>query len=147
MKKLFLMILIVVMVFALAACKQPEDEEAASGNMPVSKEVGQDKLIDQGATAKDIDHTGFNIHVVSVDNEDTTTIDIGGKNDVYWIKVDTDDVMFFTEKSNKTYFYLSTPGCWVKAVEGSLKSNIFTARRFPSLQCLCCSGKPCKGRR
>ena len=120
MKKILVLLLAILMVFAVVACKQEPEEK--KGELPVDKETGKEKLIDQGAAAKAVDHTGFKITVVMDDGGEKESFNIGGKDGVYWLDVGLP--MFFRDHDNKTYYYVDLLG-WLKVAEGSLKDNVF----------------------
>lgn len=119
MRKVLVLLLAILMVFAIVSCK---DEPEKSGQLPVEKETGKEKLIEQGAAAKAVDHTGFNIEVTLNEGEGPLSFAIGGKDGVYWLNLAMP--MFFRDHENKTYYYLEGLG-WYKVAEGSLKDNVF----------------------
>lgn len=128
MKKSLIFIMIVLMAFAFMSCKQPEPENTE----PVSKEQGQENLYQQGASGsgKSIDHTGFRIAVTVTENADATTFEIGGKNDIYWIKPDGySSAMFLKIKGKTSYTYHYTGSSYIGvALEGTtIKDYIFNA--------------------
>ena len=126
MKKSLIFIMIVLMVFVFAACKQPEPENTE----PVSKEQGQENLYQQGASGsgKSIDHTGFRIAVTVTQDSDDTTFEIGGKNDIYWIKLDGSEHAVFVKAKDKHNFLYSSPYALGVELPGTtIKNYIFSA--------------------
>ena len=121
MKKILVLLLAVLMVFAVVSCKQDPEEEKAT--LPVEEETGKERLIEQGAAAKAVDNTGFKITVAMDDGEENITFTVGGKDGVYWLDVAVP--MFFRDHENKTYYYVDALG-WVKVADGSLKDNVFS---------------------
>ena len=122
MKKFLVLILAIIMVLSVVACKN--EPEKGGDALPVEKEAGQDALIEQGSSAKALDHTGFKIDVtVTATGEGSMTIEIGGRNDIYWL-TSAGVTVFFTEKNNSTYMYYT--GAWVKVADKSLKDEVFT---------------------
>ncbi|MBQ3728473.1 MAG: hypothetical protein II903_03120, partial [Spirochaetales bacterium] len=104
MKKILVLLLAILMVFAIVSCKEPEPEQA---EQPQATEAqGKDNLVSQGAKSgsKAIDHKGFRI-VGSFDISGTkTVIEVGGKDGIYWIGTDEDDD---EEHEIETYLLLS----------------------------------------
>ena len=128
MKKSLIFIMIVLMAFAFMSCKQPEPENTE----PVSKEQGQENLYQQGASGsgKSIDHTGFRIAVTVTQDSDDTTFEIGGKNDIYWIKLDGSENAIFVKSKDKTnYMYSYVGSSYIAAPLGAttIKNYIFNA--------------------
>ena len=134
MKKFLVLILAIIMVLSVVACKNdPADDNSGNGGggnatMPVEKEAAKDKLIEQGASAKSIDHTGFNIDVTVTTGGESYKLSIGGKDDVYWVGgAEGNEAMtliFYTEKNDTGYMYMTDLGSWVN-VGQSLKTVFF----------------------
>ena len=124
MKRVLFFLLIVLMVVSFAACKQPEPENSE----PVSKAQGQENLYQQGSSGsgKSIDHTGFRIAVTVTSNEEPTSFEIGGKNDIYWINV-TGSTVFVKAKDKKNYLYYSPYALGVELPGTTIKNHIFAA--------------------
>ena len=76
MKKFLVLILAIIMVLSVVACKN--EPENGGDSLPVSKEAGQDALIEQGSSAKALDHTGFKIVVTTQEGNETLSFEIGG---------------------------------------------------------------------
>ncbi len=129
MRKIFVLLLALVMVFAMVACKEPDSNGSGGGgsSMPVSKDAGKDALIEQGSSgSKAIDHTGFSFAIQSTVGETTEQVWIGGKDDVYWVSLDGTEYEFFTEKNDKTYYYVTGESpAWYSVAQGSLKASLF----------------------
>ena len=127
MKKLLVLILAIIMVLSVVACKN-EPESKGGDSLPVSKDKGQDALIEQGSSAKALDHTGFKIVVTTQEGNETFSFEIGGRNDIYWVNLGT-EAMFVCEHSGSTYYYLDMEGLgsgfWIKIADKSLKEEIF----------------------
>ena len=88
MRKVLVLLLAILMVFTIVACKQ-EPEEA---EQPQATEAeGKANLLSQGAKgSKAIDHNGFRI-VGTFDVQGTkTVIEVGGKDGIYWLGLDED---------------------------------------------------------
>ena len=113
MKKVFLIFLVVLMALALVACKQEQEDsggdDSGSSAMPVEKEAGQEALYAKGQSGtRAIGDKGFRI-VVSADTG--IAIDVGGKNDVFWIGLDSngdsvpDSYNYFADIGDKSYWY------------------------------------------
>ncbi|MCQ2412848.1 MAG: hypothetical protein MJ057_07845 [Sphaerochaetaceae bacterium] len=129
MKKIALIILAVMLVFAVA-CKQEPADKGNGSKMPVEKSAGQDRLIEQGSKARAVDHTGFSIKLTAVDGEEETKIWLGGKDGIYWVGAYDEeeskyDVQFFYEDGNKTKLYVGM-GVWMDAPIQGLKDCLFT---------------------
>ncbi len=128
MKRFLIFVLAILMVFAMVACKS-EPEKKGEDALPVEKEKGQDALMEQGASAKAIDHTGFKIVVSMTDGEDSTAFEIGGKDNIYWYGFGEEGSLFFTEYSGNTYMFWDLDELgkyWIKVADKSLKEEIFT---------------------
>lgn len=128
MKRFLILVLAIFMVFAMVACKS-EPEKKSGDALPVEKEKGQDALMEQGASAKAIDHTGFKIVVSMTDGEDSTAFEIGGKDNIYWYGFGEEGSLFFTEYSGNTYMFWDLDELgkyWIKVADKSLKEEIFT---------------------
>ena len=136
MKKFLVLILAIIMVLSVVACSNEAAGEGDEGGakLPVTKEEGKEKLIEQGSSAKAIDHTGFRI-VLTVDDD---KIEIGGKDDVFWTgaaqkqegktEFDAMEYMFYTEKDGKGYFFMDVEGLggmWISLGEQSFKQVFF----------------------
>ena len=122
MKKFLVLILAIIMVVSVVACKN-EPEQSGSA-LPVEEEAGKDALIEQGAGAKALDHTGFKVGVtVNGTGEEGISVEIGGRNGVYWLTSE-DTTLYFAEKDNNTYMYFT--GFWIKVADKSLKDEVFT---------------------
>ena len=103
MKKILVLLLAILMVFAIVACKQ-EPEEAEEPQ--VSESQGKENLVSQGAKSgsKAIDYKGFKI-VGTYEVEGTKlVIEVGGKDGIYWIGTDED---LDEEHKIETYLLLS----------------------------------------
>ncbi|MBO4718053.1 MAG: hypothetical protein J5599_09170, partial [Spirochaetales bacterium] len=90
MRKVLVLLLAILMVFTIVACKQ-EPEQAEEPQATESE--GKANLVSQGSKsgAKAIDYKGFKI-VGSYKVEETTLIiEVGGKDGIYWLGVDSDD--------------------------------------------------------
>ncbi len=122
MKKILVLLLAILMVFAVVACKQEPEEK--KGELPVDKEVGKEKLLDQGDVAKAVDHTGFKIAVSIDDGEAPLSFNIGGKDGVYWVS-GLGVTAFVREHDSKTYGYSSELDKWVKIADVTLKEKVF----------------------
>ncbi len=122
MKKLALLLILVLAFSCLFVACKPEPEAAD----PASPEVGKQRLIDQGSTARAIDHTGFRLVVNMTSGGDMMSVDIGGKDDVFWLDFEAIDA-FLCEHEGKTYKYMPAPTSkWLKISDDSLKETIFT---------------------
>lgn len=126
MKKFLVLILAIIMVLSVVACKN-EPEKGAE--MPVEKDKGKEALIEQGADhGKALDYTGFVIGV-SVDEGvgQAMTIEIGGRNGIYWYDANVEGVpaTLITEHEGATYCYVSALGYWLKVADISLKEKLF----------------------
>ncbi|MBO4424939.1 MAG: hypothetical protein J5768_05435, partial [Spirochaetales bacterium] len=122
MRKILVLLLAILMVFAMVACKDPEPEK---GTLPVEEDVGKDRLLEQGATAKAVDHTGFKIGLTVEEEGVPLTVELGGKDDVYWLST-AGVSAFFRDHDEKTYMYMSALSYWLKVDEGSLKDKVFS---------------------
>ena len=131
MKKFLVLILAIIMVLSVVACKnEPADDNSGNGGgdsaMPIEKEAAKDKLIEQGASAKDIDHTGFNIDVTVTTAGESYKLSIGGKDDVYWVGGaegnEDETYLFYTDKNDTGYMW--TGSAWF-GVGQSLKTVFF----------------------
>lgn len=144
MKKVFLIFLVVLMALALVACKQEQEDtggdSSTTAEMPIAKSEGQAALVEQGASAKDIDHTGFRIKlcVTEYDADNgtiTSAIDIGGYSDIYWIGTDedndgtVDEYTYFKDIDDQAYYYDSEYNkllnLSIGGMTGSVRDNIF----------------------
>ena len=145
MKKVFLIFLVVLMALALVACKQEQEDNGGGGSsataeMPIAKSEGQAALVEQGASAKNIDNTGFRIKlcVTEYDADNgtiTSAIDIGGLSDIYWIGTDedndgtVDEYNYFKDIDDQAYYYSSEYNkllnLSIVSMTGSVKDNIF----------------------
>ena len=121
MKKLLVLILAIIMVLSVVACKNEPENKGAE--LPVEKEAGKDALIEQGSEAKALDHTGFKVSVSVAAGNETMDIEIGGRNGVFWLTSEA-VTLYFTEKNNYTYMYYT--GAWIKVADKSLKDEVFT---------------------
>ena len=126
MKKFFLFVLIVLMAFAMVACKD-EPEQKSGDALPVEKEAGKDALIEQGASAKAVDHTGFKIVATMQEGGNNISFNIGGKNNIYWYEI-SETSMLFTEHNGSTYLFVPVKNAsfWLKVAEKSIKEEVFT---------------------
>ena len=137
MRKVLVLLLAILMVFALVACKQ-EPEQAEAGN--VSMDEGKDNLIAQGAKggSKAIDGKGFRVTGTYEVAGSKVSIEIGGKDGIYWIGTDDnlsdgviDAWVFFSEvdNGNGTFtlkLYDSDLAVWDSYTQdSSLKDAIF----------------------
>ena len=123
MKKLALFLIVLLAVSCLfVACKnEPEIQD------PATPEQGKARLIEQGSTARAIDHTGFNLEfTLKYGSEPAVTFEIGGKNDVYWMGT-AGVYLFFCNHEGASYAYISglTPS-WLKFDDVTLEDKIFT---------------------
>ena len=128
MKKFLVLILAVIMVLSVVACKNEPEKESV---YPVEKEAGQDALLEQGSSAKAIDHTGFKISVsATTGGEAPISFEIGGKDDIYWISVTGGVSVLMSEFTGATYTFvpMEAPAnsYWRKLSDKSLKKEIFT---------------------
>ena len=119
MRKILVLLLAILMVFAIVSCKEPEPKK---GELPVDKEVGKERLIEQGAVAKAVDHTGFKLVLTADAGEGPVSMELGGKNGVYWVGI-VGYSHFVREHEGKTYYY--TGGKWFKIADKSLKEELF----------------------
>ncbi|MBQ3696684.1 MAG: hypothetical protein II883_02055, partial [Spirochaetales bacterium] len=91
MKKILVLLLAILMVFAIVSCK--DEPEQAAEEPQATESQGKDNLLSQGAKsgAKAIDHKGFKI--VGKYNVDETelVVEVGGKDGIYWLGTDSDD--------------------------------------------------------
>ena len=90
MKKILVLLLAILMVLTIVACKQ-EPEQAEE---PQATEAeGKANLVNQGSKsgAKAIDYKGFKIVGTYKVEETTLIIEVGGKDGIYWIGTDSDD--------------------------------------------------------
>lgn len=104
MKKILVLLLAILMVFAIVSCKEPEPEQA---EQPQATEgQGKDNLVSQGAKSgsKAIDNKGFKIFGSFDISGTKTVIEVGGKDGIYWIGTDEDDD---EEHEIETYLLLS----------------------------------------
>ena len=127
MKKFLVLIMVVLMVFAMVACKSEPEKESV---YPVEKEAGQDALLEQGSSAKAIDHTGFKISVsATTGGEAPISFEIGGKDDIYWISVTGGVSVLVRDFASATYMFfpMEAPAnsFWLKIADKSLKEEIF----------------------
>ncbi|MBQ3830278.1 MAG: hypothetical protein II813_05105 [Spirochaetales bacterium] len=119
MRKVLVLLLAILMVFAIVSCKEPEPKK---GELPVDKEVGKERLIEQGAVAKAVDHSGFKLVLTADAGEGPVSMELGGKNGVYWAGL-VDASVFVREHEGKTYFYAA--GSWIKIADKTLKERLF----------------------
>jgi len=126
MKKFLVLIMVVLMVFAMVACKSEPEKESV---YPVEKEAGKDALMEQGSSAKAIDHTGFKINVSANTGESTVAFEIGGKDDIYWLSLVGDVSVLVRNFAGATYMFfpMEAPAnsFWLKIADKSLKEEIF----------------------
>lgn len=142
MKKFIVIMLAVLMVFALVACKGDVPDEGEQDTQ-VSKSQGKDNLIAQGSAAgsKAIDHKGFRVVCNFTVSGEKTTIELGGKDSLFWLgtseggaAITADAMSFWYEKkeSNDTYtikIFDDSENQWT-ALEGlnfSIKTLVFDA--------------------
>lgn len=130
MKKVFLIFFVVLMALALVACKQEQEDnggdDSGSSAMPVEKEAGQEALYAKGQSGtRAVGDSGFRIVVTS----GALSLDIGGRNDIFWVLVG-DTYVYFADVGGKSYWY--NDGNWIDITEattyaynGSVKENIF----------------------
>ncbi len=103
MKKILVLLLAILMVFAIVSCK---DEPEQAEQPQATEAQGKDNLVSQGAKSgsKAIDHMGFRIVGSFEVQGSKTVIEVGGKDGIYWIGTDEDD----DEKHEiETYLLLS----------------------------------------
>ena len=129
MKKFLVLIMVVLMVFAMVACKS-EPEQKSGDALPVEKEAGKDALMEQGTSgAKAVDHTGFKIVVTMNEGGESLSFNIGGKDDIYWYEV-SGAKFLFQEHNGSTYMFMKLeapmPSFWLKVADKSLKEEVFT---------------------
>lgn len=76
--------------------------------LPMTAAEGEAKLIEQGSSGKDIDHTGFRFQLTittpgdTEESEDVTLLDIGGIKDIFWVSeiledANGDDLVNFSD--------------------------------------------------
>ncbi len=123
MKKLALLLIVLLALSCLfVACKnEPEVTD------PASPEVGKQRLIDQGSSARAIDHTGFNLDfTMKYGLTPEVTFAVGGKNDVYWLGT-AGVYAFFCNHEGSSYAYVAglLPS-WIKFDDVPLADKIFT---------------------
>lgn len=128
MKKFLVLIMVVLMVFAMVACKSEPEKESV---YPVEKEAGKDALMEQGASgSKAIDHTGFKINVTATTGETPVAFEIGGKDSIYWLSMTGGASVLVREFAGATYMFfpMEAPlnSFWLKIADKSLKDEIFT---------------------
>ena len=83
MKKFLVLIMVILMVFAMVACKQDVKEPADPTN---SEEAGKTALAEQGSSgSKGIDNKGFKIVGSFKTADSSVKVEVGGKDDLYWI--------------------------------------------------------------
>ncbi len=129
MKKLLVLLLAIVMVFALVACKSDAGDETVTTN--VTEDEGKENLVQQGAASgsKAVDGNGFRLVGTFEVNDAITTVEIGGKDGIYWIGSDIDSAVFLTETKNDddSYTVKVYDGDWSQeyTVSSSIKDAIF----------------------
>ena len=125
MKRFLILVLAIFMVFAMVACKS-EPEKKSGDALPVEKEAGKDALMEQGESgAKAVDHTGFKIVASLNDGNTPVSVNIGGKDGVYWLDYSVGSFLF-TEHDGSTYMFMkSATSVWVKVADKSLKEEVF----------------------
>lgn len=128
MKKFLVLILAIIMVLTVVACKNEPEKESV---YPVEKEAGQDALMEQGSSgAKAIDHTGFKINVTANTGETPISFEVGGKDNIYWLSMTGGASVLVREFAGATYMFfpMEAPlnSFWLKIADKSLKDEIFT---------------------
>lgn len=133
MRKVLVLLLAILMVFTIVACKQ-EPEQAEEPQATESE--GKANLVSQGSKsgAKAIDYKGFKI-VGTYDVEGTKlVVEVGGKDGIYWLGFDDDDngtidsyELFSEVKSGNTVtLKLWNGSAWDSyALEDSILSALF----------------------
>lgn len=127
MRKVLVLLLAILMVFTIVACKQEPEQ---NNELPVEKEAGKDALMEQGASgSKAVDHTGFKITVTMKDETEDESFEIGGKDDIYWLNLG-EYAILTRDHDNSTYMFmpLEAPltSFWLKVSDKSLKEEVFT---------------------
>ncbi len=122
MKKILVLLLAVLMVFAIVSCK--DEPEQAAVKTPVSEDQGKDNLVDQGAKGSKALGDGFRITGTFKCFGEEVTVEIGGKDDLYWIGNNLDDMVYISEVDDVVKVY---DGDWDAAYEvpGSIKDALF----------------------
>lgn len=122
MKKILVLLLAILMVFAIVSCK--DEPEQATVKTPVSEDQGKDNLVDQGAKGSKALGDGFRITGTFKYFGEEWTVEIGGKDDLYWIGNNLGDVVYISEVDDVVKVY---DGDWDAAYEvpGSIKEALF----------------------
>ena len=122
MRKVLVLLLAILMVFTIVACKQ--EPEQAEVKLPVSEDKGKDNLVDQGSSGAKAIGDGFRITGTFTVFDGEYKVEIGGKGDVFWIGNDLGDIVFLAEVGDEVKVY---DGDWDEAytVPTSLKEALF----------------------
>lgn len=137
MKKILVLLLAVLMVFAIVSCK--DEVEQAAEEPQATESQGKDNLLSQGATSgsKAIDHKGFKIVGEYELPGETLLVEVGGKDGIYWLGTDTDSddavdsYLIITEVDNGDSTYTlkmwdDSTDAWLEYTsESSVKDAIF----------------------
>ncbi|MBO7349555.1 MAG: hypothetical protein J6U27_06355 [Spirochaetales bacterium] len=129
MKKFLVLIMVILMVFAMVACKQDVKEPADPTN---SEEAGKTALAEQGSSgSKGIDNKGFKIVGSFKTADSSVKVEVGGKDDLYWIGTydnaadSTADYVYFRMKDANTVS-IYTGETWVDfEASTSIKDALF----------------------
>ncbi len=128
-KKLIVLFLAFMMVFALVACKQDVEDTTTTN---VSEDEGKENLVKQGAASgsKDVDGNGFRLVGTFDVNGTVTTVELGGKDGIYWIGSDVANAVFLSETKNSDDSYtvkVYKDSSWSTeyTVSSSIKDAIF----------------------
>ena len=87
----------------------------SSQALPVEKETGKQRLIELGADdpARDVSYKGFKIKVTMTEGTDTTVLEIGGSDAIYWLAadgngnglLDLSEYSYFLDREGKSWTY------------------------------------------
>lgn len=130
MKKLIVLLLALLMVFALVACKDEPEESVTDPT--ASEDSGKAALVEQGSSSssKGVDYAGFKVVGTFAVSGKETKVEVGGKDGLFWIGqyVDADDteadyVYFRVVDDNTVSIYVG--GTWSTFKCDSIKDALF----------------------
>ncbi len=131
MKKLLVLFLAFMMVFALVACKSDPAEETDS---TATEDAGKAALVEQGSSSssKGVDNNGFKIVGTYNLKGKATKVEVGGKDDLYWIgqyssadDAEATSYVYFRMKDENTVSYYTGSG-WIDFSADSIKEALFS---------------------
>lgn len=130
MKKFIVLLLALLMVFALVACKDEPEESVTDPT--ASEDSGKAALVEQGSSSssKGVDYAGFKVVGTFAVSGKETKVEVGGKDGLFWIGqyVDADDteadyVYFRVVDDNTVSIYVG--GTWSTFKCDSIKDALF----------------------